>query len=238
MRLRRPGLRPEPRRSGQAHPTLTEGNQTGPRPATSFVQLGAPRCRAGAGPVGTSLRDGQTPWVAYHPQHSPGTALTGGPRHQPRELRAPRLPDAAQKAKGGWLLRTVALPRRIDWNVFAQNGRARAARARATAQGGRRSHRQLSMGISNRPTRVHCGNPRAIRHQPTGQASRCVRSPTTAGMPSSSAPVPIRSGTCLRDGREVHSWLLRPQGSPPPGGWPLLLWIHGGPLGAWNDGWH
>lgn len=33
------------------------------------------------------------------------------------------------------------------------------------------------------------------------------------------------------DGRTVRSWLVLPRGDDPA---PLLLWIHGGPLGSWN----
>ena len=36
------------------------------------------------------------------------------------------------------------------------------------------------------------------------------------------------------DGHTVRSWLAVPHGSNPA---PLLLWIHGGPLGSWNS-WH
>ncbi len=36
------------------------------------------------------------------------------------------------------------------------------------------------------------------------------------------------------DGTSVHSWLVLPGGTEPA---PLLLWVHGGPLGSWNT-WH
>lgn len=36
------------------------------------------------------------------------------------------------------------------------------------------------------------------------------------------------------DGTEVRSWLVLPAGDAPA---PLVLWIHGGPLGSWNT-WH
>ncbi|MBE0975100.1 S9 family peptidase, partial [Escherichia coli] len=32
----------------------------------------------------------------------------------------------------------------------------------------------------------------------------------------------------------VRGWLVLPEGEAPAGGHPLLLWIHGGPLGSWN----
>jgi dipeptidyl aminopeptidase/acylaminoacyl peptidase len=37
-----------------------------------------------------------------------------------------------------------------------------------------------------------------------------------------------------QDGTPIRSWLVLPQGDDPA---PLLLWIHGGPLGSWNA-WH
>lgn len=36
------------------------------------------------------------------------------------------------------------------------------------------------------------------------------------------------------DGTRVRGWLALPEGEAPDGGHPLLLWIHGGPLGSWN----
>jgi dipeptidyl aminopeptidase/acylaminoacyl peptidase len=32
-----------------------------------------------------------------------------------------------------------------------------------------------------------------------------------------------------QDGRDIPTFLLRPDGAPPPGGWPALIWVHGGP---------
>ena len=37
-----------------------------------------------------------------------------------------------------------------------------------------------------------------------------------------------------RDGTPIRSWLTLPEGDDPA---PLVLWIHGGPLGSWNA-WH
>ena len=39
-----------------------------------------------------------------------------------------------------------------------------------------------------------------------------------------------------KDGTSVHYWLLVPKGTERPA--KTLLWIHGGPMGAFNDGWH
>ena len=52
-----------------------------------------------------------------------------------------------------------------------------------------------------------------------------------------SAPQPPGSLTevtaCAEDGTELRAWLALPEGDGPH---PLLLWVHGGPLGSWN-GW-
>ena len=37
------------------------------------------------------------------------------------------------------------------------------------------------------------------------------------------------------DGTRVRAWLALPHGASPDAKAPLLLWIHGGPLGSWND---
>jgi dipeptidyl aminopeptidase/acylaminoacyl peptidase len=39
------------------------------------------------------------------------------------------------------------------------------------------------------------------------------------------------------DGTEVGSWLVRPSGASAEHPAPLVVWVHGGPLGSWN-GWH
>ena len=38
--------------------------------------------------------------------------------------------------------------------------------------------------------------------------------------------------TTVADGTTVRSWLVLPEDRAPA---PLLLWVHGGPLGSWND---
>jgi dipeptidyl aminopeptidase/acylaminoacyl peptidase len=38
------------------------------------------------------------------------------------------------------------------------------------------------------------------------------------------------------DGPAIQSFLLRPAGKPGP--FPVVMWIHGGPMSAWGDGWH
>ncbi|WP_341359663.1 S9 family peptidase [Georgenia sp. M64] len=41
--------------------------------------------------------------------------------------------------------------------------------------------------------------------------------------------------TRAADGTRVRSWLALPDGAGPENPAPLLLWIHGGPLGSWNS---
>ena len=39
------------------------------------------------------------------------------------------------------------------------------------------------------------------------------------------------------DGRKLHGWLVQPPGFDPSKKYPAVLLIHGGPQGAWSDGW-
>jgi dipeptidyl aminopeptidase/acylaminoacyl peptidase len=39
------------------------------------------------------------------------------------------------------------------------------------------------------------------------------------------------------DGRKLHGWLIQPPGFDPSRKYPAVLLIHGGPQGAWSDGW-
>ncbi|WP_232667237.1 prolyl oligopeptidase family serine peptidase [Pseudonocardia sp. TRM90224] len=54
------------------------------------------------------------------------------------------------------------------------------------------------------------------------------------------APVPVVPGTLVEveatalDGTPLRSWLALPPDASPDAPAPLLLWIHGGPLGSWN----
>lgn len=54
------------------------------------------------------------------------------------------------------------------------------------------------------------------------------------------APLPELPGTLTElfssaeDGREVRGWLALPHGASETDKAPLLLWVHGGPLGSWN----
>lgn len=58
-------------------------------------------------------------------------------------------------------------------------------------------------------------------------------------LPSPAADVPLPGRldevvTTAADGTRVRAWLALPDGAGPDAKAPLLLWIHGGPLGSWN----
>jgi dipeptidyl aminopeptidase/acylaminoacyl peptidase len=40
------------------------------------------------------------------------------------------------------------------------------------------------------------------------------------------------------DGTDIPTFLIRPEGAPPPGGWPVLIWVHGGPEMQALPNWH
>ncbi|HBI42278.1 MAG TPA: S9 family peptidase [Planctomycetales bacterium] len=39
------------------------------------------------------------------------------------------------------------------------------------------------------------------------------------------------------EGAEMQMWILKPPGFDPKKKWPLVFFVHGGPQGAWEDGW-
>ncbi|MGW2093408.1 prolyl oligopeptidase family serine peptidase [Promicromonospora sukumoe] len=66
------------------------------------------------------------------------------------------------------------------------------------------------------------------------------RTPVAASLLRSPVPAPELPGTLTEiettaeDGTRVRAWLALPAGAGPEEEAPLLLWIHGGPLGSWN----
>jgi len=64
-----------------------------------------------------------------------------------------------------------------------------------------------------------------------GEAT-ALRAPGTATVPGRVEEVT----TTVGDGTEIRAWLALPAGASAARPAPLLLWIHGGPLGSWN-GW-
>src|SRR5262249_22260057 len=45
------------------------------------------------------------------------------------------------------------------------------------------------------------------------------------------------SVTVKVEGAEMQMWILKPPGFDPKKKWPLVFLVHGGPQGAWEDGW-
>ena len=69
--------------------------------------------------------------------------------------------------------------------------------------------------------------PHPVRIDPGGEVTvlPCVELPTLPGT--------LAEATALAaDGTTVRSWLVLPEDPTPA---PLLLWVHGGPLGSWNS---
>ncbi|WP_423462881.1 S9 family peptidase [Promicromonospora sp. MS192] len=66
------------------------------------------------------------------------------------------------------------------------------------------------------------------------------RTPVAATLLRSPVPAPALPGTLTEiettaeDGSRVRAWLALPPDAGPDAPAPLLLWIHGGPLGSWN----
>lgn len=66
-----------------------------------------------------------------------------------------------------------------------------------------------------------------------------LRTGATVPLPGP-APLPELPGrlteveTTVADGRRIRAWLALPDGASAADPAPLLLWIHGGPLGSWN----
>ncbi|MEV8268410.1 alpha/beta fold hydrolase [Microbacterium sp. NPDC076911] len=72
--------------------------------------------------------------------------------------------------------------------------------------------------------------PHPVRVSRTGEV-------TALATPASVPPAPgsiIEAETTADDGTRVRGWLLLPESASAEAPAPLLLWIHGGPLGSWN----
>lgn len=82
----------------------------------------------------------------------------------------------------------------------------------------------------------------AIGHPPevfmltcNDSAELCLPAPLS-GFLASQIPHQLQNiQVAADDGAMVQSWLLKPPGEGP---FPTLLWVHGGPINAWNDAWH
>jgi dipeptidyl aminopeptidase/acylaminoacyl peptidase len=75
----------------------------------------------------------------------------------------------------------------------------------------------------------HSSQPHPVRIDPDGTVTTlpCMEMPALPGELVDVTAV-------ADDGTDVRSWLVLPEGAAPA---PLVLWIHGGPLGSWNT-WH
>ncbi|MHC9293913.1 alpha/beta fold hydrolase [Mycobacterium sp. LTG2003] len=71
--------------------------------------------------------------------------------------------------------------------------------------------------------------PHPVRLDPDGTVTElpCVDAPQLPGTLTEVT-------TTAADGAQIRSWLTLPSGDEPA---PLVLWVHGGPLGSWNT-WH
>ncbi len=68
-------------------------------------------------------------------------------------------------------------------------------------------------------------------------SSTADQQPTLLPSPVSASALPGRLDeivTVAADGTPLHAWLALPEGASAEHPAPLLLWIHGGPLGSWN----
>ncbi|MCT9929529.1 S9 family peptidase [Planotetraspora sp. A-T 1434] len=73
--------------------------------------------------------------------------------------------------------------------------------------------------------------PRPVRISPDGSVTD-LPSPTPAlDLPGTLTEV----SAVADDGTEIRGWLVLPAGASAESPAPFLLWIHGGPLGSWND---
>jgi dipeptidyl aminopeptidase/acylaminoacyl peptidase len=69
-------------------------------------------------------------------------------------------------------------------------------------------------------------------------AATADQQPTPLQGPAALIPLPGRLTevtTTAEDGAALRAWLVLPEGAGPQSPAPLLLWIHGGPLGSWNS---
>jgi dipeptidyl aminopeptidase/acylaminoacyl peptidase len=77
--------------------------------------------------------------------------------------------------------------------------------------------------------------PAPVRLHPSALDQAPTLLPAPAEAPSLPGSLTELAATA-EDGTALRAWLVLPQGASPDTPAPLLLWIHGGPLGSWN-GW-
>jgi dipeptidyl aminopeptidase/acylaminoacyl peptidase len=74
-------------------------------------------------------------------------------------------------------------------------------------------------------------------HAP-GQAAVVIPSPAPAGTAIGATGIVERLETTASDGVSVGAWLVRPPCASAQSPAPLVVFVHGGPLGSWTNGWH
>ncbi len=80
-------------------------------------------------------------------------------------------------------------------------------------------------------------SPPEVLHSPLHSGMQCLPCAQLSGFDPGCINVSIENQSAISsDQHPVQYWLIRPAQSPQPA--PVLLWIHGGPMGAWQDEWH
>ncbi len=76
--------------------------------------------------------------------------------------------------------------------------------------------------------------PAPVRIDPTAPDQQPIRLPSPVADPTVPGAVTEVLASAA-DGAQVRGWLVLPAGSSTQDPAPLLLWVHGGPLGSWNS---
>lgn len=105
-------------------------------------------------------------------------------------------------------------------------------RSRLTAHGAYRSFHVSADGTFAYALRSRIDHPdEAVRVALDGSGVEILASPT----PSIDVPGSVEEVTATADdGTLLRSFVVLPEGASPESPAPVLLWIHGGPLGSWN----
>ena len=74
-----------------------------------------------------------------------------------------------------------------------------------------------------------------VRVDLAGSGEAVVSGLPTPGLPIELPGTLTRISSTADDGVAIHAWLVTPQGATAENPAPLVLWVHGGPLGSWNS---
>src|SRR5262249_47977586 len=86
-------------------------------------------------------------------------------------------------------------------------------------------------------TRTAYDRPAKVCMRPPIGANATVTPPTPAFLSDPPLPRPESVSVKGAGGTPMHMWILKPPGFDPKKKWPLVYLVHGGPQGAWEDGW-